>query len=156
MMIDSLLVAPSISDLNTIMDKNAGGESTFDEVVNQKGVLIFTQPHHYGIALMELNKMMEGKHKDRILEAFNHEVDHFNRAQEHGRESVLGIMFGVDGRKISSDGTLSITNFAWVGFEVHKKSTGENPEIVKLIENDISGAPIKLSTHDKRRLEKVN
>ena len=155
MLLIAISEAPPIKAFKDTLSKIRGGDYSYEQIRKLPGVLLYKEPHIYGLALTTLNKIAHGQIKKEVTEEFQHEMDHFNESKEHDIETVLGIALEVDGKKILSNGQISYKKLGWTAFTLSLYPGGITKDAKTLIQEQIYSAPEKPSPRDIQQLKIV-
>lgn len=148
-----ILTAPSLIEQNKLIEKMHTEGWPVREVEKIPGVILFKEPHLYGVALYLLGQIFHG-HRERAIEAFCHEMDHYNEARNYDPiESSLAISFGIDGATKLPDGQITFSDVNWVGFITYELPQHLHPEEMSTIHKTIAIAPANLSQWDKIKIK---
>ena len=148
MLIKAISEAPSVKDFRRIQHKILRGFCRGSKVHKLPGVVLFDEPHTYGLALMTINEITHERNKEALAGDFRHELDHYNESKEHDLDTRLGIMFGVDRLKILPDNKITYKKFAWITFISKSFPEGLSKDERNLAEKEIISAVDKLSPSD--------
>lgn len=142
--------APSLKKYRKLIKDLVKGELTYGEILQEKGIIFFDDPHQFGFALNVLSRIFPYQNKE-SQDAFEHELDHHNEARELGANyNFLGLLFGVKGFIRNSKVSFSAKECHFTAFNTYYFEDIDSKK-KKIVERSIARAPKDLSWADRKK-----
>jgi hypothetical protein len=147
--------APPLRIFRSTNRKISNNRYTYDEVRGLPGIIIYDDPHIYGLAITTLIKISGTSIRDVLVESFSHEMDHFNESKEFGLEAWLCLAFGASYKRIGPDFGVTFKGLECACFSGYVFPCDTDKRVKQMITTQILSAPEIESKDDHYKLTKL-